>query len=243
VSQKVEGRGKYRTISEALRNVKRGRTVRVLDDAVYQETLRINSPSHHAGITLEAARGATIETSTTGPMILIDGVPGVTLRGFRLHANGTRLEGGNLAILVGVKNGCPGLLLDRLLMEASRGGFYFGVQIVDQTDSGKQDAPLVVQKCLLRQPALGISLKGEEGANLTPNPVTRIVLRDNAIEDAKQGIVISGVLRHIHVVGNRIWRAELSGLQLAHLLPGTTDILIANNTFFECCYSFRLWDS
>src|SRR5262249_42855497 len=87
VSQTAERRGKYRTIREALQKVNRGQTVRVLDDAVYQETLRINSPRHHAGITLEAARGATIETSTTGPMILIDGVPGVTLRGFRLHAN------------------------------------------------------------------------------------------------------------------------------------------------------------
>ena len=243
VSQTKEGGGKYQTINAALEQVQRGQTIRVLDKAVYQETLVISSPSRHAGITLEAARGATIEMTAGGKMILIDGVPGITLRGFRLHANGTRGDGVNLPSLVVAKNACRGLLLDRLVLEASRGGVYFGIDVMDVTDSGTKSAPAVVRDCLLRQPAVGIRVNGVEANYRTPRPVTGVVLRNNVIEGGSQAIVLRGAVRHVHIVGNRIWRADISGLHLEQLLPGTSDVLVANNTLFECSCGFRLWDT
>jgi hypothetical protein len=59
VSQKPEGGGKYRSINEALKQVKRGQTIRVVDDGVYRESLALNLSSRYEGMTLEAVGGAT----------------------------------------------------------------------------------------------------------------------------------------------------------------------------------------
>src|SRR5262249_9466212 len=60
VSKKKEGRGKYRTINEALAKAGPGQTVRVLDDAVYEEAVTLDDPKRHEGITLEAANRAVL---------------------------------------------------------------------------------------------------------------------------------------------------------------------------------------
>src|SRR5262249_15036613 len=126
VSQNPSGGGKYRTIGAALEAVKRGQTIRVLDGAVYRESLALNIPARYEGVTLEATAGAPLETTTPTNLIEIDGVANLTVRGFRLRATDV-IAGKRGAILVHVLGACPGLLLDRLEAETNRKGSYNGV--------------------------------------------------------------------------------------------------------------------
>lgn len=45
------------------------------------------------------------------------------------------------------------------------------------------------------------------------------------------------------MAGNRIWRTVEDGIHLDSLFAETNDILIANNTLWECGLALRLWDS
>jgi serine/threonine protein kinase len=85
VSRTKEGGGKYKTINDALKVVKPGQTVRLLDDAVYQESIVLGE--QHAGLTLEAVAGATIVTTKAEDVIVVEKAPDVTLRGLRMRAN------------------------------------------------------------------------------------------------------------------------------------------------------------
>ena len=71
-----DGTGQYRTIGEALEQVRPGQTIRVLDGGTYEEALEIKDPDRHASITLEAVQKATIRPP---PFARI----GLTLRGYR----------------------------------------------------------------------------------------------------------------------------------------------------------------
>jgi hypothetical protein len=58
VSQQPEDGGEFRTINEALGNVKgEKKIIRVLDDAVYEEQIKINRPAQYRGLVLEAVAG------------------------------------------------------------------------------------------------------------------------------------------------------------------------------------------
>src|SRR5262249_50205699 len=62
VSKRPEAGGRFRTIQAALDEVEPRMTIRVLDDAVYEEHLLINRPEQHRGVVLEAAGKATLRT-------------------------------------------------------------------------------------------------------------------------------------------------------------------------------------
>lgn len=242
VSKKPEDGGQYRTINAALGKVRPGQTIRVLDGAVYPETLRISSPSRHRGITLEAVRGATIATNTVGNMIEIDGVPGVVLRDFRLEADTPRfMEQGKIICLVLVRAGCAGVTLERLELTGTSSGLYHGVEIA-QAETADQGMPFLIQDCVFRQAGAGVTLIGIAGDYVTPLLVSRAVVRNNLILGAAgHAVCAKGQLRDVHIVGNRAWSCQ-TGFQLEALLPGTSGVLVANNTAFECGYGFRLWD-
>ena len=58
VSKKAEGGGQFRTINEALEKVEpEKKIIRVLDDAVYEEQIKIDRPDQYRGLVLEAAAG------------------------------------------------------------------------------------------------------------------------------------------------------------------------------------------
>jgi len=63
--------GQFRTIHEALQNVKPGMTIRVLDDATYTEPLVIDNSARHTGIVLETPKKATIALTREFPRALV----------------------------------------------------------------------------------------------------------------------------------------------------------------------------
>jgi hypothetical protein len=240
VSQKPEHGGRFRTINEALAEVRPGKTIRVLDDAVYPESLLLNHPSAHNNITLEAARDATLEMSQSrGALIQIVGVSGVTVRNFRLRGQNTEMT----AFLYIRENGA-GAVLERLDMApgAGKGGFN-GVEVQQVRASPDANRPQVtIHDCVIRKAQIGINLMGVSGGYRDPTPIQGLQMCDNRFLDCQWGVTLKGSLRRVQVVGNRFHGCIRAAWQLENLLEDSDDILIANNTAFECNNMFRVWD-
>jgi serine/threonine protein kinase len=243
VSQKQEGGGRFRTITEALEKVEPGMTIRVLDDAVYEEQIRVNRPDQYRGVTLEAVKGGKIPTiqMTKGKQkpnmfcVQIDGVEGFTLRGFKVWSAGLQCD------LVSVVNLCPGTVLTDLDLEAPgpEGGCVF---MVNQP-LAPEHAPLVIQNCTLHSQVWGIVVVGNVAEQIDQSqPCNRIVIRNNVISGCKHAVALPGACKHIHIVGNKILGCGGPAIVLPDPLPGTSDVLIANNTFYENGGALHIFD-
>jgi hypothetical protein len=231
VSQQEAVGGEFRSLNAALARARPNSTIRVLDDAVYHETLAINSPTRHAGVTLETANGATVQAELQNAnLVQVAAVPNVTLRGFKLRAPG------GLACIV-TKNNCPGLTLERLHC----GGSQIGIEVIHNSP-GRDGLPIVIKNCEFEQMAGGVRLIGAEPYSV-PIVNSRIVVCDNTFRACHFAITIMGDSRDILVAGNRVLQAAGSGIQLENLVGEPERILIANNTLFECGCSVRLWDN
>jgi len=229
-----DGTGQFRTISEALDNAKPGLTIRVLDDAIYTERITISHPSQHAGITLESPRGATIASAGARFAVEVNAVPNLTLRGFRIRA-----QDGTLILLM-LTGRSPGLVVDGLDFEGS------GIQAVcisfEFFPFSTDYAPAVVINCQFHNAVVGVQIRGWEPNTQMVAPTGRIMIRNNYFMDTNQGIVLNGSVRDVGIVANRFSGCGLYGIQLMHLLKGSGNILVANNTFFECLSAFRVWE-
>jgi hypothetical protein len=135
VSKNREDGARFSTIQAALDAVDPGMTIRVLDDAVYQEYLLINRPGQHRDVVMEARNNATIrKVPGRAEGVWISGVPGFTLRGFRFES------GSEMHAQVNINRYCPGVVLDRLDMRSG----YKCVDVHEAPLSGN-DAPIVIQ--------------------------------------------------------------------------------------------------
>jgi serine/threonine protein kinase len=236
VSKEAKGGGQFRTIEVALRKVKPGMTIRVLDDATYTETLDIHRASQHTGVTLESPRRATIVIpAQTRIGISIVNVPRITLRGFRLRSAADGF------VTVAAHGRCPGLVLEELEIEP--GGVPGAAAIsLEELSISDEEPPAVVRRCHIHgKQSKGVRVSGFVDYH-TPSLCSRVLIQGNRFDDMVVGVLACGALRQIHIVGNQIWAAPLAGIQLENLMTGTRDILIANNTTFECAAGFRLWD-
>jgi hypothetical protein len=234
-----DGTGQFRSLGEALAAVKPGMNVRVLDDATYVEAVMLALPSRYAGITLEAPRGATLAAPPrVRYLFFIGNVPQVTLRGFRLRA------GAETFAHAGIVGRSPGVRLEGLRIGPNAPPRCYGVNVEDlQLADG--EAPVVIDRCSFRcgEGAAAIRIYGAAGNDYhKPLPCSRVRVCGNHIEGGTGGIGLMGCVKQVQVVGNRLAGVGGPGIQLDNLLPGTQDLLIANNTFLECLYPVRWWD-
>jgi serine/threonine protein kinase len=236
VSKNPSDRAGFDTINAALDVVKPGMTVRVLDDAVYEEHLRITAI--HCQVVLEAVGKAILrkppDSSTT---VDICNVANLTLRGFHFHSAPGRFA------QVYITGDCPGVVLDRLDITTNESS-----NCIDLNDQarGRANAPIVIQNCIMRGRSgggLGVVI---EGCDRTDNdrPLTsgHIWIYENVILGCGQGIALLGDVRHVHVVGNRILGNRIAAIDLVDFLPGATEILVANNSILRCQSALRIWD-
>ncbi len=226
-----DGTGQFRTITEALEQVRPGQTVRVLDAADYVEQLHLSQASRFAGITLEAPRAARLVAPEGKNGLIVMDVPRLTLRGFRFRGGP-----GGLA-RIGIVGNCPGTLLDRLTVESGFGILLWGI------DGREQDAPLVVRDCdLTATDEQGIRVSGIQNDGRSPRPCRRVLIRDNHIRGARYGLVVAGQAQGLAVVGNRFSGCGAAGIAFNKVLPGMAGVLLANNTLFECRHALALFD-
>src|SRR5262249_12477485 len=148
---------------------------RVLDDAVYQEYLRINRPEQHRGVVLEAAGKASLRRlPNRSEVVAILGVSGFTLRRFRFESPPDKHE--HTQIHIGGR--CPGVVLDRLDMMT---GGAACVGLYDVPLSGK-DAPIVIQNCTMRGGSYVVKIEGRARNNFDrPRPCGHVIIRENIL--------------------------------------------------------------
>jgi predicted Ser/Thr protein kinase len=238
VSKDPRDGGEYRMINDALVAVdKPGKTIRVLDAATYEESLTINQASLHSGLTVETARGATLAIpAKTKVGVFVFNVPRVTVRGFRIRC------GADTTHVIVVANASIGVLLEELEIHAGKAG-EFPQAISLESLPPLADTPAVVRNCRIHAGFFsGIRISGWSRSYQTPHICGAVVVRDNRIGGCSIGINCEGAVDRVHVVGNQVWDAVLAGIQLENLLTGTKDVLVANNTLFQCRNAFRLWD-
>jgi serine/threonine protein kinase len=225
-----DGTGQYTTIGEALEEVKPGQTIRVLDAGSYRETIRLAQASRFAQITIEAPRAATLSPTDDSNTVVVIDVPGVTIRGLKIRGPGR-------GAAVGVAGKCPGTTLEQLHIDSNFGIVVLGVGGRDE------DPPALIQDCTLKvHGEQGIRVSGIQDDMKSPRLCRRVVVRGNHIQGARYGVVIHGQAQQVQIVGNRISGSESSAIALANLLPGTQDLLIANNTLWENHNCFTLFD-
>ena len=224
-----DGRGQCKTIGEALEKVKPGQTIRVLDAAVYPEMIRLAQASRFANITIESPGAATLSFPENNMIVAIMDVPGVTIRGFRIRSPSLKIAS------VGVVGKCSGTTLQQLDIAAGFGIVLWGIAVRDE------EPPVLVQDCTLKiHGDQGIRVSGILDDGKSPRLCRRVVLRGNRIQGAQNSLIIHGVAQQVQIVGNRISGAEFTGIALLNLIPGTKDILIANNTCWENHHAFTL---
>jgi hypothetical protein len=73
-------------------------------------------------------------------------------------------------------------------------------------------------------------------------PINHVLIRDNTMIGSFNGVRLEGEVHKVLVVGNRIKDSRTGAIELTHLLPGTEDILAANNTMYKCDAAVTIWD-
>jgi hypothetical protein len=182
----------------------------------------ITDRKKHEGLTLEAARAATIlPPARTNVVLLVKDVPHVTVRGFRLTTEPQKV------FLVGVMGRSPGVVLERLDCRSTASLGPCGID-VESVAVPEGDPPVVVRNCTLATLEHGIRVAGID--NGKPAPCRGVVLRQNNVSGCDVGIGVIGQVRDIHIVGNRVWDCGKSAVYLTELLEGTAGLLLANNS-------------
>jgi serine/threonine protein kinase/nitrous oxidase accessory protein NosD len=239
VSKDPKVGGRFRTICDAVRLVRPGMTIRVLDDADYNEPVLFNDANLHAGVVLEAPKKATLLMTADVPRpITIQDVPAIQIKGFRFRERDVSRPRDRFFVLV--RHRCPGTILEDLDIQSQ--GAKVGIYLLAPRNEPTV-RPIVIQRCAIRLASpeqFGIAVQGT--VNGEPGIARGIILRDNQVSGGQQGLFLSGRLADIFVVGNRIWNCELAGIELRHLGAEAERILIANNSILGEHSCLRVWD-
>jgi serine/threonine protein kinase len=228
------GTGQYGTLREALKHARPGMTIRVLDEAVYEESVTLDNRERHERLTLEASQRATLRGGSPDfQTMLIDNVPGVTVRGFRMSERNIEANP-----LVRVRGHAAGTVLEDLHLLA--GDRTHGILLTDLV-IGDADPPALVRRCKVRGTYDGITVQTDaRGGKGTSSGV---VVYENEVCRAQRGIFIDGDVARVFVAANRVWDCNLAGVQLEDVGPLTREVLIANNSVFRCGSCLRIWNN
>ena len=235
VSKNKEDGGRFQTIGAAMRVVRIGMTIRVIDDREYEEAVVINNRGLQAGITLEGTGKTVLIPPNQGVGVLVHHVPGVTIRNLQLRSDG---KAHYLAVVAGKS---PGVRLRQLEFEPGGGSAAVSVSL-EGLNVANEEEPVVIQGCVFRGGEVAVRCAGLLDYKSPPVKCGGIRLVENSMYDVRRALTLFGWLYDIHIVGNRICGSSMYGLQLEKLAEASRNILIANNTFLACNAAFRVWD-
>jgi serine/threonine protein kinase/nitrous oxidase accessory protein NosD len=232
VSKEPSDKGQYRTLNEALAAAKPWATIRVLDSETYTERLVLDNAKKHEGIVVEATAGATVNFAGTSPRPwIIEDVPNVRLRGFRFRNE----PKARLQAFLNVKGHVPGTMLEDLDMQAD--GRVNGINL-HNIDAERASGPLVIQRCTLSSALTGIVLSpGLKGA------ANGVVVHGNQLKGATAGVFLDGYHAGVQVTSNLFSDCKETALHLQDPGNDLHDLLIANNSAYDCVSCLRQWNN
>jgi serine/threonine protein kinase len=213
------GDADQRSIAAALRAAGPGTTIRILDAAVYKETLRIAGPTELRDLTIEANQGASLESSAAEPVVTIENTPGVVLRGLRIRT-------GERQHALSVRGACPGLTLERLVLIQPPEATHGTVALWPGT-RGAPEQPVLLRGLDVSCGTIGIVLIGA-----ADQPVSWVRIEDCRIAGPGVHVALEKRFADVAVVGN-IFVGGRAGVSLGVDQAGTAQRLyVAHNTFF-----------
>jgi serine/threonine protein kinase len=213
------GGADHRSIAAALRAAGPGATIRILDAAVYKESLRIDEPTRLRDLTIQADQGASLESSAAEPVVTIENTPGVVLRGLRIRT-------GERQHAASVHGACPGLTLERLILvqppEAPS-----GTVVLWPGTRGTPERPVQLRGLDVSCGEIGIVLIGA-----ADQPVSWVRVEDCRIAGPGVHVALEKRFADVAIVGN-VFLGARAGVSLGVDRAGTARRLyVAHNTFF-----------
>ncbi len=213
------GDADHRSLADALRAAGPGAVIRILDAGVYKETLRIDEPGRLRDLTIEAAQGATLESSTAEPVVTIESTPGVVLRGLRIRT-------GERQHAISVHGACPGLTLEGLTLVQPPDATSGTVALWPGT-RGAPEQPVVLRDLDVTCGSIGIVLIGT-----TDQLVSWVRVEDCRITGPGVHVALEKRFADVAVVGN-VFLGGRAGVSLGVDQAGAAQRLdVSHNTFF-----------
>jgi serine/threonine protein kinase len=217
------GTADYRSLSEALAHVGPYSTVRILDDATYeeQEAVEINNPDRWRGLTLMSERHATLVVPGQHVALLLRNTPGVTVRGLHLKAG---VDQHGIMILGDAR----GVTLDGVTFTHPPESGWANL-LVSEGARGSAEAPLRVQNCAFEFGAIGILLQKTDKKN---EKVAFVRLENNRFRGSGMHVQLNQTVEEVAVEGNVFVEGTGVVMNLSALAT-PSKVRIGCNTFFR----------
>ncbi len=213
------GDADHESIAAALRAAGPGTTIRILDAAVYKESLHIDEPTRLHDLTIEANQGASLESSTAEAVVTIRNTSGVVLRGLHI-----RTHEGQFA--TSVHGACPGLTLEKLSLVQPPAATHAALALWPGTH-GTAEQPVLLRGLNVNGGTIGIALVG-----VADQPVSWVRIEDCRIASTGVHIVMESRFADVAVVGNLFIQGR-KGVSLGSVEAGRAKGLhVVHNTFF-----------
>lgn len=213
------GQADHQTIGEALARAGPGSTIRILDDAVYDEVIRIDDAERLRGLTLEADKHPTLAGRVGKQTVLaVRNTLGLTIRGVQVKP-GADQHG------IMIMGNVAGLTIDRVTCTHPEESKWANVYICEGA-KGSRESPIRLQNCQFEFGEMGVNLDSLRGGA----KVCFVQLENNRFLGNGMHIVLNEDVEDVGIRGNIFVGGTGVGMNLngpsAHLIIGC-------NTFFH----------
>jgi hypothetical protein len=214
-----DGRGDYRTISEALEHAGRGTVIEVVDDGPYDEALAIDDAARWEGVSLVSSARALLTAPAESRAALVIAAPGIKVRGLRFEPL-TKQHA------VWIAGDAAGVSIQGIHSSKDNSSQWAHILLSDGAH-GTADRPIEIRDSSFQGGTLGIVLLGAKEA-----PLASVRIEQNEFQGPGMHVQILQSLGDIRVGGN-VFRGGCGLFVSLQVAKGSHDILLANNTFFE----------
>ena len=148
----------------------------ILDASEYAESIRLTDSQRHAGIQIITPEQATLRSNDQGAVIMVRGVPKVSVQGLRIVA--TQAQVG-----IEVNGACPGLRLEDIKIDrvanADGSSINNAALALRNGAAGSSDEPIIVRRLSVRGTIVGVAIVSSDVKSASPR---HIIIEESFIE-------------------------------------------------------------